>query len=919
MLELLEVKKDYFVDKTPYPALKGISLSFPSLQFVSVLGPSGCGKTTLLNLIGGLDSLTSGQILFDGKDIASRQEKNLDSYRNNHIGFIFQDYFLIQNLTVYENVKLALTVRDYSEAERKEKVQEALKKVHIEELAKKRPSQLSGGQAQRVAIARAIVTDPSILLADEPTGALDSENSRRIRQLLKELSKEHLVIRVTHNETLAREFSDRLISRKDGEIVKDEALHPASVPFKEKKELRKSSLSFKRKRKLALHNLFSRKWKTVLAAIANSFGRIGIAFFLAINHGFSVYSNSLSVASATSLPVIVSSYDQISQNETYADKNQSINYPDSKEIYPALDTESSYGYTRNQFTPKYLAYLDKRKEEGILSDYSVNYGNGYNFNLTTTYPASLNGTKEAGIREVDTAKTSYNYYAYSAGLPWNIFHSLYGDLDQYDLICGDRPENSNELVLVVSSYNAVSFSILQGLGFYNPSDTSQEVSDSSLSTKVKPISFKDVIGKTYRIFDNDDYFIQNDSYIVEDADGNNRIVCSFSKPELTEAFYETGQELKISGILRPKKGSSRSRLAPSLCFLPSLQEELVEKNEKSKVATGIKNNLVFTRPSDLDASVLVRQGFINERSELATDFANSKSDVLPTEKLNKIASRYFHYYPFVKSGYRYIGTGRFLSDAGKVGADLIIDEVKNLDFTDSDALEQFRQGVSKDYVRDDRDSCYSKVISLIAYANAYSEIQNLVLFPKDLSKREILLQRLDEFNTIEEDSPDHAANKNEQVYYHTSDASSRITDVAERISLVSTILIIFACISLIVSSARTGLLTSNNVLERRKEIGLLRSLGSKKRDVAYVFEIESFLTGRLAGLLGSLFTYCLSFPINALLNHYYSFYAVGHICSFTWYHALIVILFSVILGRISALIPAIKAGKENPVKALKDQ
>lgn len=919
MLELLEVKKDYFVDKTPYPALKGISLSFPSLQFVSVLGPSGCGKTTLLNLIGGLDSLTSGQILFDGKDIASRQEKNLDSYRNNHIGFIFQDYFLIQNLTVYENVKLALTVRDYSEAERKEKVQEALKKVHIEELAKKRPSQLSGGQAQRVAIARAIVTDPSILLADEPTGALDSENSRRIRQLLKELSKEHLVIRVTHNETLAREFSDRLISRKDGEIVKDEALHPASVPFKEKKELRKSSLSFKRKRKLALHNLFSRKWKTVLAAIANSFGRIGIAFFLAINHGFSVYSNSLSVASATSLPVIVSSYDQISQNETYADKNQSINYPDSKEIYPALDTESSYGYTRNQFTPKYLAYLDKRKEEGILSDYSVNYGNGYNFNLTTTYPASLNGTKEAGIREVDTAKTSYNYYAYSAGLPWNIFHSLYGDLDQYDLICGDRPENSNELVLVVSSYNAVSFSILQGLGFYNPSDTSQEVSDSSLSTKVKPISFKDVIGKTYRIFDNDDYFIQNDSYIVEDADGNNRIVCSFSKPELTEAFYETGQELKISGILRPKKGSSRSRLAPSLCFLPSLQEELVEKNEKSKVATGIKNNLVFTRPSDLDASVLVRQGFINERSELATDFANSKSDVLPTEKLNKIASRYFHYYPFVKSGYRYIGTGRFLSDAGKVGADLIIDEVKNLDFTDSDALEQFRQGVSKDYVRDDRDSCYSKVISLIAYANAYSEIQNLVLFPKDLSERGILLQRLDEFNTIEEDSPDHAANKNEQVYYHTSDASSRITDVAERISLVSTILIIFACISLIVSSARTGLLTSNNVLERRKEIGLLRSLGSKKRDVAYVFEIESFLTGRLAGLLGSLFTYCLSFPINALLNHYYSFYAVGHICSFTWYHALIVILFSVILGRISALIPAIKAGKENPVKALKDQ
>ena len=919
MLQLRDVKKDYLVDKVPYPALKGITLTFSSLQFVSVLGPSGCGKTTLLNLIGGLDSLTSGRILFQGQEVSKRKEKELDSYRNNHIGFIFQDYYLVPNLTVFENVKLALSVRDYSEADRKKRVLEALKKVDIEKLASKKPSQLSGGQAQRVAIARAIVTNPSILLADEPTGALDSENSKKIRQLLKDLSKEHLVIRVTHNEDLARVYSDRLIHRKDGLITKDESLKESPVSFKEKKELRKSSLSLLRKLKLAVHNLFSRKWKTILAAVANSFGRIGIAFFLAINHGFTVYSNSLSVASATSLPVVVSSYDQINQKEQYGDKNQSIAYPDSKEIYPALDTESSYGYTRNQFTPKYLSYLDQRKEEGILSDYSINYGNDYNFNLTTEYPKSLNGSKEGGLREVDTSKTSYNYYAYSAGLPWNIFHSLYGDLNQYDLICGNRPESENDLVLVVSTYNAVNFSILQGLGFYNPADTSMDVSDLSLKTKVKPISFSDVIGKTYRIFDNDDYFFQNDSYIRKDADGNNRSISSFSKHELTKAFYESGRELKITGILRPKQGSNRSRLAPSLCFLPKLQEELVSKNKTSKVSLGIKNNLVFTRPDDLDRSVSARQGFLKERNDLADEFRDSKSDVLPTDKLNKIATRYLNYYPFVTSNYRYLGTGRFLSDGKKIGADLILDEVKNLDLTDSSSLNDRRTSIAKDYRKDDIDSCYSKIISLIAYVNAYSEIQDVVLFPTDLSKREILLQRLDSFNEIVEGSLEHASNKNEQVYYHKSDASGRITDVAERISLVSTILLIFACVSLIVSSARTGLLTSNNVLERRKEIGLLRSLGSKKRDVAAIFEMESLFTGRLAGIFGSLLTYCLSFPINALMNHYYSFYAVGHICSFTWYHSLIVIAFSVLLGRISALVPAIKAGKEDPVKALKNE
>ena len=923
MLTIKNLSKDYFIDGKPFPALKGISLEFPSVQFVSVLGPSGCGKTTLLNLIGGLDRLSQGEILFRQKDVGKRSEKELDSYRNHHIGFIFQNYYLIPNLTVFENVKRALSVRGYTAAERKRRTRDVLEKVGIASLSKKRSSQLSGGQAQRAAIARALVTDPSILLADEPTGALDSENSKRIRELLKDISKDRLVILVTHNEELAKEYSDRLIRRKDGRITQDEILS-ACPQNRERNETvnGKSRLSLKRKRSLALHNLFSRKWKTVLSAIANSFGRIGIAFFLAINYGFSVYSNDLSVASATSLPVVVSSFDQVTQSENYRDKNQNTEYPDTDEIYPSLPVSSNYGYTRNEFSQKYRNYLNKRKEEGILSSYSINYGNSYNFNLTTEYPASLNGKQEGGRREVDTSKTSYNYYAYSAGLPYNIFHPLYGDLGQYDLLAGERPNDDSQLVLVVSSYNAISFSILQGLGFYNPSDTEDDVSDASLSSKVKPISFSDVLGKSYRIFDNDDYFIQQEPVVVTDADNNSRTIYRYEKKELTSSFYQSGKELKISAILRPKKGSNRNRLAPSLCFLPSLQEELVQKNEKSQVASTIGNNLVFYSSSGSKGEN-VSASFIQERSDLIEEFEAGKSKVLPTDKINDIVNRYFCYYPFDSSGFVYIGTSSFLSDSRKVGADLVLDERKTRDFNDKSTLDQLRNDRQKEYrqgsISGNRDGLYKTIVSLIAYANAYSQIQNIVLFPSDLSMRAVLLEKLDEFNSIQEGSDEHAANKNEQVFYHKSDASGRITDVAERISLVSTILIIFACISLVVSSARTGLLTSNNVLERKKEIGLLRSLGAKKGDVASVFEIESFLTGFLAGIIGSLVTYVLCFPINALLNKYYSFYSVGQICNFTFYHALLVILFSVILGMVSALIPAIKAGKEDPVKALKDE
>lgn len=919
MLTITHLKKEYAIEKKTFCALNDLNLNFPKVQFAAVLGPSGCGKTTLLNCIGGLDSFTSGDIQIDGKSLLTMSEEEHNSYRNNYIGFVFQNYYLIPQLTVLENIKVALAVRDYSQKEIDRLCKEALKRVGLEDIANKKPNQISGGQAQRVAIARCLVTNPSIILADEPTGALDSENSLLVMNLLKELSKKCLVIVVTHNEELAHDYADRIIRLKDGSLISDEELIHTENKESSKRELKRSHLSFSMTSKLARRNLLSRKGKTILTGIANSFGMIGIGFFLAINLGFSTYSQNLSKASASTLPVVVTAYNRVSQTDKFNDKNASEEYPDAKEIYPAVDLNTEYSYSHNYFSPKYLSYLDQLKEEKIVRDYTLNYGHNYSFNLTTEYPTSLDGEHEGGIGKVQTTITSYNSYAYQASLPYNIFHVLYGDLEQYDLLAGSMPTEKTDLVLVVDKYNAISFDILQALGFYNSYDQEVEVQDKTLKTKVKPIQFTDIINREYKIFSNDEYFIDYDTIDVADANGITRNIFRYQEASLTQEFYQQhGTSLKIKGIIRSKRSSPLSILSPALCYMPSLQEELMPENEQSKVAQNIYKNLVFAKPDDYSSGVVLNN-FVAEIQAVIDEYKNSKTSVLPTSQFNEVFERYFRYYPYVAKNYFYIGFNTFLNDCKRIGANLIDEKLLGLNLAKGTILQETIDEIQELGINGEFDKAYQKMISLIAYANAYATITSLVIFPVDLQTRPLLLAKLDEYNKNENKDESLALNEKEQVNYVAQDESTLLVQIGELISLISLILILFAIVSLTVSSSMTALLTSNNVLERKKEIGLLRSLGSRKRDVIKLFEIEAVVVGVISGVIGSLITFGLSFPVNAFINYYFSRYHVGTICDFTFYHGLILVGIGMLVGFIAALLPAVKASKQNPVDSLRSE
>ena len=916
MIEIRSLAKDYYIDKKPFRALSNINLSFPSQQFVSVLGPSGCGKTTLLNVLGGLDSITEGDIIINGQSLKKMNSQELDSYRNNEIGFVYQQYILIPQLTVIENIEVALAVRDYSDAEVKEKALKALDEVGLKDIAKKKPNQLSGGQAQRVAIARAIVTDPSVILADEPTGSLDSENSRLIMELLEKVAKNRLVIVVTHNEELAKAYSERIIRLKDGEVQSDTLVSPLSKEIENNaRSLKRSHLSFKMIHRLAFKNIFSKRIKSILTSIANSFGVIGIAFFLAINFGFSNYNYRLSSETASSLPVVITSYNAKTSSDAYGDYNSSTLYPDTDEIYPKVTVNSETTYTYNNFSSKYFSYLNTLQDEGLIKNYLTSYGNNYSFNLVTEYPDSIDGNTKGGYDEVYTPMRNYNSSASSYGLPDNIFHVLYGNLDQYDVIYGNLPTNENEMVLVVDKYNSVSFNILRQLGFYNYADTQDEVEDASLSTKVKPIKFTDLCAKEYKVFSNDDYFSKTSTETITDGTGLiNRTVNHYSY-DLSEDFYKNnGISLKITGVIRAKEGSSLNILSPSLCYSSSLQEKLVSDDINSSFSKDLPNHMVFTNP---DESLTPVNDFISSLETIITDYQTSKeSSSLPTTEINSLLTKYFKYYsPF---GNTYAGFSTFLSDAQKFGSEVISDEIKNMDLNDSDQVSSFITTLSKEFLSNTTQA-YNDLIGLVAYMNAFSVVKEVVIFTPDLTNREKLLTKLDEFNEIQTDSDSHASSTKEQVFYSEENDNWMIKDVGEMVSLVSMILIIFAVVSLTVSCAMTALLTSNNVLERKTEIGLLRSLGARKSDVAMIFEIEAFYIAAFSGLLGSLLTYCLSFPINALINSYYSYYKVGVICDFTWWHLLIVLGISIVVGLLSALIPAIKAARENPVDCIRSQ
>lgn len=935
MLELKDIIKDYYVDKEPFRALKGINLYFPKQQFCSILGPSGCGKTTTLNIIGGLDHYTSGDLVIEGQSTKEYGDKEWDNYRNKRIGFVFQSYNLIPQLTIVENVAMSLTLNGVSKKEKIEKAKKALTIVGLDKAFNKKPNQLSGGQMQRVAIARAIINNPEIILADEPTGALDSTTSVQVMDILKEISKDRLVIMVTHNQELAYKYSDRIIRFKDGEVESDtwstekikankesedkifqakreeevkklEIIDETKKEKKAKKRKEKlSSMSFFTALNLSFKNLLTKKGRTIMTSIAGSFGIIGVALVLAVNNGFSLWIDNMEEETASQMPLTVSSYSvSYEANEDY-DKNPE--YSDEELVYPYISNIGKQTISYNNITQKYINYIDYLKETtDLINDYVVNYGEQYAFNLTTTDPV----TNEAYLVQNGTFTSVSNVLYSITGLPTNYFHVLFGQeeyiTESYDVIAGDYPDENDmtQMALIVDSRNQIPLKALKELGFYQDTDNVDEE-----YAEENPITFDEILNKKYKVFTNSDFYNENST-----TNNNGDTIYYYTNDDLQSTYKDPskGIEVTISGILRPKKESTMTSMAAGLAYQNSLQEYLVSENKKSNIYSNILNNI-----SRKDGANVL--DFVKDLTSLTNRDSSSSTSAAT---INNLFSKYFDFYS-VFTGLSTNSAGEsytiddYLEWANTIGADLVTAEMKA---NGMDMILSVIEDIISYLMVQNYDAAYPLVISLLAYINSYSNIQSLIIFPTSLTNKTLLMERLDEFNVIDAtgEDPYHAANVGEQVYY-TDMVGTLTGSLNQLIDILSVVLIVFASISLVVSCVMTGIITYVSVIERTKEIGILRALGARKKDVGRLFEAECVVIGFISGGFGCLIAYLICFPINAILNAIYPDYGIGNIAALSWSSVIILIAISILLTFISSLLPARAAAKKDPVTALRSE
>ncbi len=971
MLELINIKKDYYVNKEPFPALKDVSLGFLDKGFVSILGHSGCGKTTLLNIIGGLDHYTSGDLLIDGKSTKDFVDSEWDAYRNERVGFVFQSYNLIPHQSILSNVETGLMLNGVPRQERKERALKALEDVGLADVYKKKPNQLSGGQMQRVALARAIVNNPKIVLADEPTGALDSATSKQVMELLKEASKTRLVIMVTHNRELAYEYSDRIITMKDGKIESDSDPVPLLDKTNSPKEInKKTSMSFLTALKSSWANIRTKKGRTILTAIASSIGIIGVALVLAVSNGFSMYVDKVESGVAGSVPISITpvtyTYKQTSnQNDTI--------YPDDEEVKVYDMSSSLMSIHQNRFTKDYFDYIEKTKEKGWASSIMYNRQN-LTFNLLTDSPESSGGV--LSINQYRSAGSTGSAISSVTGLPTTIFHELYGTSEEmskwYDCIGGRMPQSKDEIVLITDRYNRVEKSTLKYLGML--SSTSQE----------KTISFSDILynektgeGKTYKVYRNADLYknieykeTAVDSYKVTKIDIENMKVLG-EKSQTTIRYFASQPsasyvyshdelfnpvKLKIVGIMRPREDSYISLMPSSLGYLSELKDYLADdgmskdsseslKTTHQRLCDAVKGNVYFRYDVDEDGNQTSNDGLyklnslINEyRTSYKLDeiFERYKESKTLTDEDKNTLSTLFTNLPTNIStclSYRdfwgnssntlgvpnYTSCYYFLNHCQNIGCDLLQSEVEIPSFSSTNTTSLIASLVAlglkiedpsfwNDISNIDRsDWC---LIDFLALQNNFSIITSVLIFPASLTTKQALTDYLSAYNEGKDDG--------DAIVY--SDVMGTFTEsLGVLIQVISAVLVVFASISLVVSSIMTGIITYVSVVERTKEIGILRACGARKKDVGRLFEAECVIIGGMAGLIGVGFSWIACFPISAIIDHQFPGNGLEQIASLSPIHALILVAIAIALAFISGLIPARIAAKKDPVTALRTE
>lgn len=838
MLELNNIVKNYYVGDEAVEALKGVSIKFRENEFVSILGPSGCGKTTLLNIIGGLDKYTSGDLIINGVSTKNYKDKDWDTYRNHSIGFVFQSYNLIPHQTVVENVELALTLSGVSKAERKKLAVAALEKVGLEAKINARPNQLSGGQMQRVAIARALINNPDIILADEPTGALDTKTSRQIMDLLKEISKDKLIIMVTHNPELAKQYSSRIIEVLDGKVVGDSMPYEPEAKQKvqaDKKQ--KKSMSFFTALSLSLKNLLTKKARTVLTAFAGSIGIIGIALILALSTGFTAYVNKLQADTLSVYPVTVSEATiDISNFEKLLEDTGLDKYPKVKEVYTRKMFESLTSMlSQNNISEEYQNFVkdfaDKENEKAAEKDswkYCIQKSYGFDVNDFLFSELEYNMTLDPNlkIKSVSTIdylvsmiKDGFSPMVNGTGVTTDFVRSYIPTItempdnlellkSQYDLLDGKWAEKEDELILVVDSKNQVSDITLALLGIRSI----ESVSFNPLGVKFggkETFDFDEIIGKEF-------YYIPNSVRYTKS---------STDDKTFNEAYYQTVNNLpeektvlKITGIVRIREDVESGVLSNGIAYTSKFVEKILNDNlylDESELPDGVTLGSPKTEivKAALSGDVTVNSGFNGMISET-------------------------------------------LSTAQLGGSD---------------------------------------------------NVTKLSFYSVDYKSKEELKDYLDTWNEkdgMEEKDKVHYSDQTEMLF----------SALNTTINAVKIVLIAFTSISLVVSSIMIGIITYISVLERIKEIGILRAIGASKLDVSRVFNAETLIIGFASGMIGIILTYILTIPTNIIVK---SLAGVANVASLPILSALILVMISMILTFISGLIPARIAAKKDPVEALR--
>ena len=849
MLELKKITKTYLSGTNSVSALKGINLRFRETEFVSILGPSGCGKTRLLNIIGGLDKYTTGDLIINGKSTKDFKDRDWDTYRNHSIGFVFQNYNLISHQTVLANVELALTLAGINKKERRKRAIEALKNVGLEDQINKKPNQMSGGQMQRVAIARALVGNPDILLADEPTGALDTKTSIQIMELLKEIAKTKLVIMVTHNPDLAEKYSTRIIKLLDGQVIDDTKPYEKKENAEKKVKTGKTNMSFLTALSLSLNNLLTKKGRTILTAFAGSIGIIGIALILSLSSGMQNYINKVEEDTLSSYPITLQETTldtgellnvAMDNNESYENKNDNLIH--SMNITNDMLHILSSG-AKNNNLEAFKSYIDENQEKFNTYINAIQYS--YNLDLNI-YKENEDGYTQVNPDEIlkkmgmDTMNEMSSMF--SGGLStYSAFNEMLDNkdlmLNQYEILKGHLPEALNEVVLVVNKDNYISDYTLYSIGLLDSDELVENYQAMLKGEEVKSIeeityTYDELLNTKFKVLLNTDYYQKENNLWIDKK--NDEV---YMNQKLNDAL-----ELKVVGIIKPKEETVSTNNYGEILYTKELTEYVINMISKS--------NIAIEQIANENINVFTGKEFSKEEFNI--------ENLSPEEQayLNSLSQAEL---AEVLKNYQENASATYETNLEKLG-------IVNLD----------------------------KPSTINIYAKDFDSKTALNNIISDYNKESIETNKISYTDVIE----------------------VMMSGVSSIIDIISTVLMGFVSISLVVSSIMIGIITYISVLERTKEIGILRSIGASKKDISRVFNAETLIIGASAGLLGILITILLNIPINLIISN---LTGVKTIANLPVIGAIILIIISILLTVIAGLIPAKMASKKDPVEALRTE